>query len=146
MGYHAAYRILPDYRLIVSYYSGTISEKEIIALKETIRGDKDFNMGYNTLDDFSDTDFNVSQESYTRIFDWLQVHYSFGRKSAVMTSTPQQVVNITMFNYIQKFQLPMKIKIFSTLQGALNWVNISMKDAPVIKGVLEELKNRKVTS
>jgi hypothetical protein len=140
MGHYSNYRILPEYRLVVSHYAGDISESEIISLKETIKQDKDFHMEYNTLDDFSDVAFHITQESYGRVFKWLRDHYSWKRNSAVLTSTPDQVVNIILFNFTQKFELPMKIKVFSTLQAALHWVNISPGDAPAIKSVLEELK------
>jgi len=144
MDYHSAYRILPEYRLVISHYAGNISENEIISLKEAIKHEKNFNIAYNTLDDFSDTDFHVSQESYMRVFLWLQENYSWDRNSAVLTNTPDQVVYITLFNYIQKHKLPMRIKIFSTLHGALQWVDVPIKDAPVINSVIEELKRNKI--
>lgn len=144
MGHYSSYRILPEHRLNVSHYAGNISEKEIIALKETIKQDKEFNLAYNTLDDFTEADFHVSKESYICVFEWLREHYSWQRNSAVLTNTPDQVVNISLFNYTQKHSLPMRINIFSTLDGALNWVNVPLKDAPAIKSVLGELKNNKI--
>ncbi|MFO7934507.1 MAG: hypothetical protein R6U78_10535 [Bacteroidales bacterium] len=146
MDHYSSYRILPEHRLIVSLYAGHISEQEIISLKETIRQDPKFNISYNTLDDFTDVDFHVSKESYMLVFEWLREHYSWERNSAVLTDTPDQVVNISLFNYIQKHSLPMRIRIFSTLEGALNWVSVPVKNAPAIKSVLEELKNREIAS
>lgn len=135
------YKILPDLSLIVSCYAGKISENEIMSLKESIKSDKDFHMEYNILDDFSDADFNISKESFHRILQWLKDNFAWDRKSAVLTSTPDQVVNIMRFDSLNNNQLPNRIKIFSTLPGALIWIGLSKVDLPEIEAVLKELRN-----
>lgn len=134
------YKILPDLRTIVSYYSGIISENEIMSLKESIKSDKAFHMEYNILDDFSNANFNLSKESFHRVLQWLLDNFAWDRKSAVLTSTPDQVVNIMRFDSLNKDQLPNRIKIFSTLPAALLWIGLSREDAPEIEMVLRELR------
>ncbi|HER08158.1 MAG TPA: STAS/SEC14 domain-containing protein [Bacteroides sp.] len=146
MSRRCSYRILPDYNLIVSRYEGEISESEIISLKEAITRDDSFNIRYNTLDDFSDTTFHMTGESNVLVYNWLRDHYSWRRNSAVLTSTPEQVVNITLFTHIQKYELPMKIKIFSTLEAALQWVRLSTEDIPAIRSVLNEIKRMPIAT
>ncbi len=140
MSHHFSYRILPDQRLTISRYAGEISENEVIAAKEAIKQDNNFNIRYHTLDDFSDATFHITKESYMRVFNWLRDHYSWKRHSAILTSTPEQVVNITLFNYLQNGELPMKIKIFSTLEAALLWMNLPPSETLFIRRVLKELK------
>jgi hypothetical protein len=134
------YKILPEFRLIISCYSGKISENEIISLKETIKGDKAYNKEYNILDDFSDTDFNITNESFTRVLYWLKDNYSADRNSAVLTRTPNQVANIMKFKAQKDARLPMRIKIFSTLLAALNWVEVAVNQTSEIEKILEELR------
>ena len=135
------YKILPEYRLIISRYSGKISENEIISLKETIKSDHAYNKEYNILDDYSDTDFNITKESFSRVLFWLKDNYSGERNSAVLTSTPNQVANIMKFKALKNVTLPMRINIFSTLNAALNWVEVSENHTTDIEKILEELKN-----
>ena len=140
MGSKYVYKILPEFRLIISCYSGKISEHEIISLKETIKGDKAYNKEYNILDDFSDTDFNITNDSFTRVLYWLKDNYSADRNSAVLTRTPNQVANIMKFIAQKDVKLPMRIKIFSTLIAALNWVEIPVNQTSEIEKILVELR------
>ena len=135
------YKILPDLRLIVSCYSGIISENEIMSLKESIKSDKAFHMEYNILDDFTDANFNISKDSFHRVLKWLIDNFAWDRKSALLTSTPDQVVNIMRFDSLNKDQLPNRIKIFSTLPAALLWIGLSIDDAPEIEMVLKKLRD-----
>jgi len=135
------YKILPDLRVIVSCYSGIISENEIMSLKESIKSDKAFNLDYSILDDFTNANFNMSKESFHRILKWLMDNFAWDRKSAVLTSTPDQVVNFIRFDSLNKDQLPNRIKIFSTLPAALYWIGLSKENAPEIEVVLKELRS-----
>jgi hypothetical protein len=98
-------------------------------------------MEYNILDDFTDANFNISKESFHRVLKWLIDNFASDRKSALLTSTPDQVVNIMRFDSMNKDQLPNRIKIFSTLPAALLWIGLSKEDAPEIEVVLKELRN-----
>jgi len=82
--FHCNYRILPDLRLVVSCYCGEISENEIIDLKQKILQDRGFKKQYNILDDFTDTVFRITQESFFRILSWLSENYAYERNSAVL--------------------------------------------------------------
>ena len=98
-------------------------------------------MEYNILDDFSDTDFNITKESFSRVLYWLRDNYSAERYSAVLTSTPNQVANIMKFKALKDATLPMRIKIFSTLNAALNWVEVPQNNTSDIEKFLEESRN-----
>jgi len=135
------YKILPEYRLIISYYSGKISENEIISLKETIKSDNAYNEEYNVLDDFSGTNFNLTNESFSRVLYWLKDNFSSERNSAVLTGTPNQVANIMKFQALKDVTLPMRIKIFSTLNAALKWVEVPENHTSDIEKLLKELRD-----
>lgn len=126
------YKIVPELMLVIGKYTGQISENEIISLKDKIMHDKDFNWDYNVLDDFSEADFNLSERGIEIVLHWLQDNFSSPRRSAILTSTPDQVVMITLFKHLEKNQLPMNIKIFSTLSYALQWIGISEDNKQVI--------------
>jgi hypothetical protein len=133
------YKILPEFKLVIGKYTGKISEKEIISLKEEITNDKDFDWNYNVLDDYSDTVFNLSEKGPEIMKKWLQENYSSSRQSSLLTSSPGQVVIITLFKHLDKNTLPMSIKIFSTLSSALPWVGISSTYEQEIAEIMKEL-------
>jgi len=54
--------------------------------------------------------------------------------------TPDQVVTITLFKYLEKNKLPMNIQIFSTLSSALRWIGNSERNINDIAEVINELK------
>lgn len=141
MSFKCTYRILPEHNLIISSYSGTITENEIISLKQTIKNDPAFQTDYNVLDDFSNAAFNITKESFTKVLHWLQEHFSADRNAAILTSTPNQVVNIMMFKAMEEETLPNRIKIFSTLTAALQWVDLTEEHEIPILEILQELKD-----
>ena len=134
------YKILPEFKLVIGKYTGLISEKEIISLKNDIKNDKDFDWDFNVLDDFTNAVFNLSEKGPEIILHWLQENYSSKRQSALLTNTPDQVVVITLFKYLEKNKLPMSIKIFSTLSSALPWVGISSNNEQDLSEIMKELK------
>lgn len=140
MGTICRYTILPEFKLVIGKYTGLISEKEIISLKNEIKNDKDFHWDFNVLDDFTETVFNLSEKGPDLMLHWLQENYSSKRQSALLTNTPGQVVVISMFKYLEKSKLPMNMKIFSTLSAALPWVGISSQNEKDIEALLEKLK------
>jgi hypothetical protein len=136
-----SYRILPEFKLVLGKYTGTVSEKDIISLKDTIRKDNAFNRDFNILDDFTDADFNLSAGGPEIILHWLQDNFSSSRRSALLTNTPDQVVTITLFKHLEKNKLPMNIQIFSTLASASRWIGISDRNINDIAEVINELKS-----
>jgi len=133
------YKILPEFKLVIGKYTGNISEKEIISLKDEIKADKNFDWDFNVLDDFSEAVFNLSEKGLEIIRQWLQESYSSKRQSALLTNTPDQVVVITLFKDLEKNKLPMSIKIFSALSNALPWIGISSKKEQEIAEIIKEL-------
>jgi len=133
------YKILPEFKLVIGKYTGKVSEKEIISLKQEITNDKDFDWDYNVLDDYSETTFNLSEKGPEIMKNWLHENYSSSRQSALLTSSPGQVVIITLFKHLDQNTLPMSIKIFSTLSSALPWVGISNTNEQEIAEIIKEL-------
>jgi hypothetical protein len=124
----------------VSSYKGKISEKDIFSLKESVKNDPEFGIDFNVLDDFTESNFNISDESYARALEWLKENFSSKRNSAILTETPEQVVNIVKLKSLNKAILPMDIKIFSTLTAALYWVGLNDSHREEIQAILKDLK------
>lgn len=61
------------------------------------------------------------------------------RKSTFITDTPNQVVITTGFNMLKK-ELPIQVKVCSTLETAFNFVNLPKKDWNFIESLIDSLK------
>ena len=133
-----SYKILPGFKLVMGKYKGSISENEVISLKDKILHDKNFSWEYNVLDDFTEADFNLSERGLEIALTWLKNNFSSTRRSAILTRTPDQVVAVTLFKYFEKNQLPMNIQIFSTLSHALQWIGISEENVEDIAEFIYE--------
>ncbi len=135
--------ILKDKKLILEYYYGIIQIEDFIRIHKRKSNDKDFNPNYNLLIDFRDADIRLSKKD---VLELVQFHKNnpklFGtRYAAHITKTPKQVVAGTKFDTLNK-ELPVKIKVFSTVEAALSWVRLSLKDKDILESFIEEFKKQ----
>jgi len=134
------YRILPDQGLIIECFYGETGINDIIALKEIVKKDKDFDFKYNIIDDYRDTNIHVSHEEIYQFKEWMQHNFSSSRKSSVLTETPNQVSAIMLFDRMQNNELPMNIKLFSTSEAALRWVDVDDNSIADIVELIQHMK------
>lgn len=137
------YVILKEKKLIFEYYYGQIYLNDFIKIHESKSNEKDFNPNYNLLIDFRDAEIHLSKED---VLELVQFHKNnrklFGtRYAAHITKTPEQVVAGTMFDILNN-ELPVKIKIFSTLGASLDWVGLSIKDQNIIESYIDTFKKQ----
>ncbi|MBU8893199.1 MAG: hypothetical protein KOO66_10500 [Bacteroidales bacterium] len=135
------YVILKDKKLIFEYYYGEIYLNDFIDIHERKSNDKDFNANYNLLIDFRDAEIHLSKKD---VLDLVQFHKNspklYGsRYAAHITKTPEQVVAGTMFDILNN-ELPIKIKVFSTLVASLDWVGLSIEDKNIIESYIDQFK------
>lgn len=121
-----AYKILPELKLIIEVFSGFLGIPDAIELKEREANDPLFSPNYNFIvvanlvrTSFdTDVDFSHYIESLTRNKTMVAP-----RKSAILTHTPEQVVYSTLYKHAIQV-LPINFKIVSTLNVALQWINL----------------------
>jgi len=135
------YKIIKGLKLIVEYYSGPIYFDDFITIHDRKSNDKDFNLNYNLLIDFRDAEIHLEKEDILRLVDYHRDNNKLygSRYAAHITKTPKQVVAGTMFDVLNK-QLPITIKVFSTVKASLIWLGV-FKDKSKIESYLEALKN-----
>jgi hypothetical protein len=135
------YRIIPDLKLIIEYLKGDIYYKDIIELKKTEIKDKDYNADFNFIFDAQDSEFHFSEKEVKKYINEIKgiKNVVKSRKSALLTSTPEHVVD-GMFYTLAAKELPMNYKIFSTLDASIKWLGISNNSKKVILNILEEFK------
>ena len=141
MSNYINYIIVKEKRLIIEYYSGKIHLNDFIEIHDRKSKDKDFNLNYNLLIDFRDAEILLSKEEVLELISYHKKNKKlFGsRFAAHITKTPKQVASGTMFDVFNK-ELPVKIKIFSTLEASLAWVGLSIEDKKSIESYLDIIK------
>lgn len=138
--------IVKEKKLIIEYYSGHIYLGDFIKAHDNKSNDKDFNVNFNLLIDFRDAEIHLDKKDVSELADYHKNNTKlFGsRYAAHITQTPSQVVAGTKFD-MYKNDLPIKIKVFSTVEASLKWVGLENEDKNMIELYLEMLKNQSLT-
>ena len=137
------YLIVKEKKLIIEYYSGKIYLNDFIKIHDKKGNDKDFNINYNLLIDFRDAEIHLEKEDVFKLIDYHKNNKKLygARHAAHITQTPSQVVAGVNFDRYNK-ELPIKIKVFSTLEASLGWVGLEIKDKNIIESYIDILKTQ----
>jgi len=106
--------------------------------------DPKFNPNYNCLVDFRDTEITMNKEglkSMSKFIDFFKGEQAVlsNRKSALLTSGPQQVVLSSLLKQMS-IELPISFEIFSTLESSVAFINGSSRSLQRIDDELFKLK------
>ena len=138
------FKIIPEKKLIIEYFSGEITIEDIVKLKLIEIEHQDYNNEFNLFSDFRDGDFNIDNESIPTLLNNLELNNLVAGKhnTSLLTKSPNQVVASTLLthNYASK-NAPIDIKIFSTVPPCLSWIGLSAKDAEIIDFYSTQMKN-----
>ena len=138
------YRIYPELKLIIEVGAGIVNVPDAIEFKKTQIEDKEYNNQFNYIVEISELELDTGFEfDFINFVNTIKTDSRFPgeRRSAILTSTPKQVVYGTLYeNAIN--ELPMEYKIVSTIPSALLWVNLHPQYAQYITAQIEELKKQ----
>lgn len=133
------YRIIPELRLWIEHYSGTVTVEEIINQRKRIIEDHDFQPEYNAIADFRDAILPFKLNELREFIDLLRDNVSMRGKRMVgiLTNTPQQVAISELYR-LHLGELPMKVEIFSTIEATVRFIGFGdrMKE---VQGALRNL-------
>lgn len=136
-----SYKILKKERLIVEYHSGDIKSQEFMASRKTISSDKDYDPDFDIIFDFRDVNMHVEQQDIEAFIKFLKGFTTIigQRKSAYLTRNPNEVVVTTLFTEEIK-DLPIQPATFSTVRGALDWIDNGQVNEQRLTDIINELK------
>lgn len=137
-----SYKIIPEKKLVLDYFCGNLTWKDLMINKRKLVLEKDYNPTYNIIDDVRDGYAIFREEDIQKFVQLIknEVGLYGKRKSAILTQTPNQLVNSVMLDAL-KDDLPIQFKTVSTFNEAAKWVEINISDFSLIKRYLKELKN-----
>lgn len=136
-----SYKILPELRLFLEYYSGPITLKELIGIKKKEITDKDYDPTFNAIGDLRDADFQVSVPDIVEYHDFVKntPNVSGKRKTAMLTKTPSQVARSLLYQ-MESRDMPMSFRIVSVMASALEWVGLLPDYCEFIEETLRQMK------
>ncbi|MFB6340295.1 hypothetical protein ACE1ET_01160 [Saccharicrinis sp. FJH62] len=139
------YKILPEAKLIIEYYSGKIDMDDIIHMQKVLSENSLFDSTFNRALDFRDATLMIDTDDFKRYLEFLKGFPKiFGKRNAAyLTNTPNDVVVTTLFDLIvQQSDVPINIGIYSTLKGILKWFNITDMDSNTLESIINDLKTQ----
>jgi hypothetical protein len=135
------YIILEDEKLILEYYCGRFNAEELIDFKCKIGLDEKYDATYNVISDISNSELLFTFDEVEKYVEFLMNNpkYVGLRKTAMITKTPSQVVASLGYD-MQKKNLPMIYKIFSTLEAAYAFIGLSTDEISKVDSLMIKLK------
>ncbi len=137
------YKIIPSCNIIIEQYNGPILMQDIIDIKKEISIQSNYSPNFNVIMDFEHSDLVFDSSKLT---DYILFANSYNkiygkRKTAFLTSTPNEVVLTTIFGLI-KGDLPIDSNTFSTFGAIASWFGLSPSEYEQIESELKKLKNK----
>ncbi len=118
------YQIDTTKRVITETWPEIVSFEDYKQVKQSEFNDPDFDPDFNVITDMSLLNLELNVIIIDKIINFIDNNSNTmkDRKSAILTKKPNQVVNSFVFRSGAK-NLPLNIKVFSTMEGALNWIS-----------------------
>lgn len=134
------YKILNDYKLIIRYLKGQINMNDLYSFIDESKHDENFNSKYSVLYDIRDAEFLADRDSILEFSEKFRLMKKIHnkRKITFLTNNPKQVVFAIFIEKFRKLGL-YEIRTFSTLDAALDFLNIDKKDFKYIEKNLSEM-------
>jgi len=136
------YFILPHKSLIIEYYRGAFHADELIGFKQKIGEDAAYDPNYNVISDIRELFFLFEIDEVKKYMEFIAKNkrHIGNRKTAMITSTPSQVVTSLKFN-ILKTNLPIVLEVFSVPEAAYAFIELSIEDSELVDNLLNKLRN-----
>ncbi len=138
MNRNVSYKILPELRLIIEYYSGIMEVDDIIELKRMEIKDEKYNPNFNFIVSITDIRIDrINQEAASKLVEFMKedVKIVGKRRSAILTATPEQVA-ASIIHREESKELPIYFKTVSTVQAAIDWILLPKEyESTVVKNI-----------
>ena len=138
-----SYKILNRERLIVEYHAGDINVDDFIDSRRIISADSDYDPDFDLIFDYRDVNMLVKVEDVRRFMEFFKTfpQISGKRKSAYVTSRPNEVVITTLFSR-EITGTMIQSRTFSTIKGAVDWINHKELDVATLNKIIKGLKSQ----
>lgn len=142
MSNFANYIIIPELRLLVSYYSGSITLKDLIHLNELFIKDDLFDSSYDALVDFRDSKAIGFRVDISEYFNFIKSKVSFSKQiqNGILYSTTNQKYLINIFRTFSKV-IKINTEGFVNIENYFEWMGYNEMQKRILLNALDSLKN-----
>jgi hypothetical protein len=137
----AQYKILPELKIMIEYFSVETTLNDMIEHRKILIKDKDYNPGFNFITDFRDTILACSYDDILSYIEFAKKEPNMlgKRRAAILTETPNQTA-ISVLYVLNLHDLPFIVEIFSTMDAAIKWVGLSQNDKSIVEEIIKNMK------
>ncbi|TYB80348.1 hypothetical protein ES677_14710 [Bizionia gelidisalsuginis] len=99
-----AYKIIPHKELIIEYYAGVITVKDLILFKKRIRQDPNYNLYWNTLLDLRDSKVSIKSSEIPQVIDFMKIGYNeaLTRNTMFLSSRSNEIALAELYSLLVK--------------------------------------------
>jgi hypothetical protein len=139
------YRIISELKLILECAKGSSKTENVKALKIRQIADKEYNPNFNLIIDFRESDIDFKSLNILKLKEFFDFAKNTKgvlgeRRTAVLTSSPEQAVLSSLLKEVGN-KLTTNFEIFSSLEAALNYLDISLEQFKYIDSTLNSLSS-----
>ncbi|MDO9273915.1 MAG: hypothetical protein Q7T92_00010 [Lutibacter sp.] len=136
-----AYKIFLNKNLTVKYYNGILSLSDIIDSISVSGQHPDWKPTMNIIHDIRDVVLDLEEKEIQELLQYVKEDKKlYGeRKVAFITNRPNQVVFTFILTNIKNESL-VNMNTFSTLNAAIEWVELPITDLEMIENCINKLK------
>lgn len=141
------YKILKEQNLVIKYYSGNFSLKDMVDCVESTWKDTDYLPTMFVLNDLRDCVIAIKKSVILDFINKIKKNPRVYAKRQIvfLTNTPNQVVFTSMIDLFKNEKL-IELNTVSTIERALKYLMISESDYALIYSTLNELKLKESAS
>lgn len=134
------YCIFPELKIIVDVWVGEVTMEHVIECKLKQTNDENWDFSFSSLSDMRNASFPTDEDEVQKLIDYAKkdTRWVTKRKTAHLTNSPNHVVFQTLLNMNKPTEFGNKFGLFSTLESALKWLQVDLKDQYRINKVLDE--------
>jgi hypothetical protein len=136
-----SFLIIPELKLILTYFQGSININDIIQMNLQLIADKSYDSTYNMIMDFRDSTALAFKMDITDFFEFFKKTITLKKKiqCGIMYSTPNQKILIA-FYIPTAMLLNINAQGFRELNKCLDWMHFTPEEQLKIKEALSSMK------
>ncbi len=120
------YKIIKGQNILIRCFGGIFSIDDVIQYVKLTSNDDDYSTTMNVLNDLRNAEIRYDDTQLKLLVEFIKNNHSlYGkRKTAFLVQNPEQTVFSMLLDYEKKEDL-INMKIFTTLDASLDWLEIS---------------------
>ena len=140
---YCTYRILPEFNIIIEFYSGPVNLSDLTDIRNKLINEKLLINNFNFIVDLRNAVFDLHTNVVEEFISYVKQKSDliWKRKTSIISLTPNQSAFSVL--YISDLgNSPLKVNTFSTIESALKWVDLPPSAQPHIEKVIDEMKKQ----